>query len=335
MNTEVRQQSLEAAPPFDKTSVDVTTSLAWATWGLFAGLGILLIGVGLFSTIIGVRSQTNGYAGWEIGTIGAAYYGGFLAGAKLTLAALSKVGHIRVYSAWASLLAATMIAVGLTNEPAVWIAMRFVSGLCIAGSYVVAESWLNRLASNDNRGRLLAVYIVVTSAAFGIGQIAVGRFGQDTITAFAVAAMLTSLAVVPVALSAEAAPPPVEPTIRLPLRQLARQVPTGLGTCLLVGVAHGALVSMGVVYATRVGLSAGEAGRFVAATAVGGVLTQWPLSAASDDLDRRFVGVIAAIHAAGASLFLLIVGPEGAPGLLAMALLGAASFPLYSIAGAL
>ncbi len=312
----------------------VGSSLAWATGGLFAGLGILLVGVGLFATVVGVQAQTNGYADWEIGAIGAAYYGGFLAGSKLTLVVLSKVGHIRVYSAWASMLAATMIVVGLSAQPATWIGMRFLSGLCIAGLYIVAESWLNQLASNDNRGRLLAVYMVVTTGAYGIGQILVGQFGQTAVTSFAVAAILTSLAVVPVALSEDAAPPPHERSASLPLRDLARQVPTGLGTCLLVGVTHGALIGMGVVYATRVGLTAGQAGRFVAATAVGGVLSQWPLSAASDDLDRRFVGVVAAVHAVGASVFLLIAGPQGWSGLLAMALLGAASFPLYSIASA-
>jgi len=312
----------------------VGTSLAWSTWGLFVGLGILLVGVGLFATVVGVNSQSNGFAGWEIGAIGSAYYAGFLAGSKLTIAALSKVGHIRVYSAWASVLAATMILVGLSDHPAMWIAMRFISGLCIAGLYVVAESWLNQLASNDNRGKLLAVYMVVTSGAFGIGQILVGQFGKTTVTAFAVAALLTSLAVVPVALSEDAAPPPMDRSVSIPLRVLARLVPTGLGACLLVGVTHGALVAMGVVYATRVGLTAGEAGQFVAATAVGGVLSQWPLSAASDDLDRRFVGVVAALHAVGASVLLLIAGPQGWLGLVGMALLGAASFPLYSIASA-
>jgi len=88
------------------------------------------------------------------------------------------------------------------------------------------------------------------------------------------------------------------------------------------------------VYATRVGLSPGAAGRFVAATAVGGVLTQWPLSSASDEIDRRFVGVVAALGAIGASTWLLLAGASGWNGLLAMAMLGGASFPLYSIASA-
>ncbi len=311
-----------------------STSIAWATWGLFVGLGILLVGVGLFATVVGVRGQLNGFADWVIGVIGAAYYGGFLAGSRLTLGALAGVGHIRVYAALASMLSATMIIVGLTDSAPAWMAMRFVSGMCIAGLYVVAESWLNQLASNQNRGRLMAVYMVVTSGAFGIGQVLVGPVDPKTVTAFAVAAMLTSLAVVPVSLSEDAVPPPIVRSLKLPLRQLARQVPTGVGTCVLVGVAHGALVAMGVVYATRVGLSPSEAGRFIAATAVGGVIAQYPISSASDEIDRRFVGVVAACTAVGASVFLLIGGAAGWKGLLAMALLGGASFPLYSIASA-
>ena len=62
------------------------------------------------------------------------------------------------------------------------------------------------------------------------------------------------------------------------------------------------------------------------------MLLQWPLSEASDELDRRFVGVVAATIAAGVGVWLLIDGPYGWRGLAAMALLGGLSFPLYSIA---
>src|ERR1700755_3145746 len=114
-----------------------TRSRAFATWALFVGLALLLVGVGLFSTLIGVRSDLNGFATWVIGAIGAAYYGGFLVGSKLTVWALARVGHIRVYAALASMLAATMITVGLTDSSVVWIVVRFASGVCIAGQYVV------------------------------------------------------------------------------------------------------------------------------------------------------------------------------------------------------
>lgn len=322
---------VEPSPDFGRA---VTSSLAWSTWALFTGMGILLVGVGLLSTAVGIRSELNGYENWVIGLIGAAYYAGFLAGSKLTLAALATVGHIRSYAALASLLAAAAIVMGLADHPAVWIGMRFATGMCIAGQYVIAESWLNQLGTNATRGRILAVYMVVTGGAYGLGQVLVGRVHPESLTAFAVAALLISVAVSPVALSEDAVPPPMGSTTRLTLRKLAEQVPTGVGSCFLVGVTHGALIAMGAVYATRVGMSPAEAGRFVAATAVGGVVLQWPISVASDELDRRFVGGLIAFGTAITVTFLLVNGPFGWPGLFAMALIGGLSFPLYSIAGA-
>ena len=48
--------------------------------------------------------------------------------------------------------------------------MRLVSGLCFAGIYVVAESWLNDRASRANRGRLFAVYMLVLYGGLGTAQ---------------------------------------------------------------------------------------------------------------------------------------------------------------------
>src|SRR5262245_42304432 len=96
-------------------------SLAFATWALFLGLALLLVGVGLFATIVSVASDLNGYSTGLIGAIAAAYYIGFLAGSKLTLWALLRVGHIRVFAAHASVLSATMIAVGLTDSAPLWV----------------------------------------------------------------------------------------------------------------------------------------------------------------------------------------------------------------------
>ena len=55
--------------------------------------------------------------------------------------------------------------------------MRFVFGFCFAGLYIVIESWLSELSTPVNRGRTLAVYMIVSMSGLGIGQylIAVGR----------------------------------------------------------------------------------------------------------------------------------------------------------------
>ena len=312
----------------------LTRDLALATWGLFVGLAFLLLAAGLFGTLLGVRSELIKLPTVVSSLISASYYGGFLVGSRVALSALSRVGHIRVFAALASLLSAAMLAVGLTESAPAWAWLRFITGLCLAGQYVVAESWLNNLATNENRGRLLAIYAVVTSGAFGLGQLLLFAVDARVVTGFAIASIITSLAVAPVALSEDAVAPAVVERENVSLRELAKTVPTGVFSCLLIGMAHGALTGMAAIYATRVGLSAGRIGLFVAAPNIGGMLLHWPVAAASDDIDRRAVGFAASIGAIGAAV-LLLLGPSTSPmALLLIAVLGGCSYPLYSIAAA-
>ena len=312
----------------------LTHDIALATWGLFVGLALLLLAAGLFGTLLGVRSELIKLPTVVSSLISASYYGGFLVGSRVALSALGRVGHIRVFAALASLLSAAMLAVGLTESAPAWAWLRFVTGLCLAGQYVVAESWLNNLATNENRGRLLAIYAVVTSGAFGLGQVLLFAIDARVITGFAIASIITSLAVAPVALSEDAVAPVMVKREHISLRDLAHLVPTGVFSCLLVGMAHGALTGMAAIYATRVGLSTGRIGLFVAAPNIGGMLLHWPVSAASDDIDRRAVGFAASIGAIGAAV-LLLLGPSSSPmALLLITALGGFSYPLYSIAAA-
>ena len=312
----------------------LTTSIAWATWALFVGLGLMLTGAGLFATVAGIRSETEGFPTVLIGLVTAAYYLGFLAGSRLTLRLLGSVGHIRVYAALASILSAAVLVTGMAVVPLAWIALRFLSGACLAGQYVVAESWLNQLVTNANRGRILSVYSLVTIVAYGLGQVSVGLVDANTLTVFGIAAILTSLAVAPVALSAEAAPPIVAPPERMSLRELFSIVPTGVITSVLVGVAHGSFLGLAAVYATRGGLSEARVGLFVALPTVGSLLLQLPIAAASDDIDRRAVGALAAFTAAAAAVLLVVSDVGSFPSMIAMVLIGGTTYPLYSIAGA-
>jgi MFS family permease len=308
-------------------------SMAAATWALFAGLTLLLTGAGLIGSLLGVRAELEGFSTLTSGVISASYYAGFLVGSKLAYAALGRVGHIRVYVALAAMTAAAILVQGLAPNPITWTTMRFVTGLCIAGQYVVAESWLNDLATNENRGRLLAVYSIVVSAAFGLGQVLLGFGNPATVTLFAVATIFMTLAVVPVALSESSAPKFQKPG-SISLKELATIVPSGFFATMIIGVTHGGMFGMAAVYATRVGLTAGTLTIFLTAPLIGGVLGQIPISSASDDVDRRAVTFFVAVGAGVVSLLLALTGGVGWKGSVLMVILGALSYPLYALAAA-
>jgi MFS family permease len=305
-----------------------------STWGLFTGLALLLLTAGVYSTLVGIRAELKNLPTLISGGITTAYYAGFLLGSWYTLRALKQVGHIRVYAALASLLSASVLITGAYDSPIVWIVMRSSTGFCFAGLYVVAESWLNGLASNTFRGRLLAMYNVVTIGAYGAGQLLVFNFDARTLTGFAFAAVISSLAVIPVAMSEQASTPPVENNTHITMRELAKIVPTGAGTILLVGLAHGGMLGMAVIYATREGLSVGRVGILIAAINLGGMALTWPISSASDDIDRRIIGVLSTLAVIILGLVMLTQTPSSWVTTALLFAIGGFSFPLYAVGGA-
>jgi MFS family permease len=284
--------------------------------------------------LVGIRAELKQLPTLVSGGITTAYYAGFLLGSWYALRALKQVGHIRVYAALASLLSASVLITGVYDSPIVWILMRSSTGFCFAGLYVVAESWLNGLASNTFRGRLLAMYNVVTIGAYGVGQLLVFNFDARTLTGFAFAAVVSSLAVIPVVMSEQAATPQVENNTHITMRELARIVPTGAGTILLVGLAHGGMLGMAVIYATREGLSVGRVGILIAAINLGGMALTWPISSASDDLDRRIIGVLSSLAVIVLGLVMLTQTPSSWVTTALLFAIGGFSFPLYAVGGA-
>jgi len=301
---------------------------------LFTGLALLLVTAGVHSTLVGIRAELKQLPTLVSGGITTAYYAGFLLGSWYTLRALKQVGHIRVYAALASLLSASVLITGVYDSPIVWILMRSSTGFCFAGLYVVAESWLNGLATNTFRGRLLAVYNVVTIGAYGAGQLLVFNFDARTLTGFAFAAVISSLAVIPVVMSEQAATPNVDNHTHITMRELAKIVPTGAGTILLVGLAHGGMLGMAVIFATREGLSVGRVGILIAAINLGGMALTWPISSASDDLDRRIIGVLSSLAVIVLGLVMLTQTPSSWFTTALLFAIGGFSFPLYAVGGA-
>ncbi len=289
-----------------------------------------MLGNGLQGSLIGIRSENADFSDLSVGLIMSAYFLGILIGSPAASRALSSVGHIRVFAALASIASAAALAYLLAVHPVTWTLMRFATGFCMAGLYVVAESWINDMATNATRGRMLAVYMVVSMGGFAGGQQLLNVADPSGFELFVLASILISLALVPVSLSARSAPPTRIPT-PMSLKKLMAIVPTGVVVAMLVGVANGAVVGLGAVYATRVGLEPGQVALFVGAPYLGGVAGQIPVGAVADVLPRRLLIVLLALGATAATVGLLTVpiGSAAAYGL--MFLVGCCTFPLYSM----
>ncbi len=303
---------------------------AAAARALFVGIFLLMAGNGLQGSLLGVRSEAEGFSLQVTGIVMASYFAGFLAGSKYAEHLLSKVGHIRVFAGLASTASSAVLIHAVFVSPITWGLMRFVTGMCMAGLYVVAESWLNDLATNATRGRILSVYMLVTMGGLTAGQFMLDLANPDGFELFVLSSILVSASLVPVVLSASSSPPLSVPE-PLSLRELTRLVPTGVVTSFWVGTSAGVIMGLSAVYAVNVGMSSGRVTTFLAAPLVGSVVFQWPIGYMSDRVSRRAVMLLVAVVASVVCLALTIVGAGTWPAIALMFALGGMTFPLYSL----
>lgn len=325
----------DVSPPVEDAETQAVptpeVSARSAASALLLGMALLMVGNSLGGSVVGIRAELESFNGIATGVIMASYFGGFLAGSRLSIGLLSSVGHVRVFAALASLASTVALVQAVAVTPLIWGPTRFITGACMAGLYVVAESWLNDIATAQTRGRILAAYMVVSMGGVAIGQALLVTASALEVTLFIVASILISMAVLPVSLSTTSAPPITTPE-PLSLRELIKIVPTGAVSMFLIGTSTGVLFGMGAVFATRSGFTNNETALFLFAPMVGAVLFQFPLGIVSDRVPRRGLLAVVATSTSLAALLLTRLDPTSIAGTAAMFVLGGLMFPLYSLA---
>jgi MFS family permease len=298
---------------------------------LLLGFGILMLGDGLQSTLLGVRASLEGFPTAITGLVMSTFYIGFLGGALYAPRVVERVGHIRVFGALASMASASVLIHGIMVTPLAWSLLRLLSGFCLAGLYVVAESWLNDRATNRTRGQLLSIYMVMSYVGYAGGQLLLNAADPGGLELFILTSVLISLALVPLLLSAGPAPK-FSTQSALSLRELYAISPLGVVGALATGMASGALFGFGPVYAESSGLSISQISFFMTAILLGCTLLQWPIGRLSDTLDRRLIITVVTFLAAAAAVAAVPISAMSTSTLLLlMAVFGGLSIPLYSL----
>ncbi|MDX1483604.1 MAG: MFS transporter [Alphaproteobacteria bacterium] len=298
---------------------------------LLTGAAILLLGNGLFGTLLGVRANLENFGLTEIGMIMAAYFLGYVVGSFVCARTVHQVGHIRTLAAVSAILAATAIAHAIFVDPVVWGVLRLVTGFCIVGFFLVIESWLNSLAPPTVRGRVFSLYMLVNLLAIAIGQFLLAVADARDFVLFGLVTILFSLSLVPTALTQVDAPPPQDAG-GLGLARLYEASPVGVLGCLTCGLVTGSFWGLGAVFGSKLALSQIGIASFMSAVILGGAVAQWPIGSISDRIDRRKVIVSVAAVGSGAAFLTLVVSTHSFVALLGTAaLLGASMFSLYSL----
>src|SRR5690606_37491797 len=119
----------------------------------------------------------------------------FVVGTYVCPKIVMSAGHVRAFSAFAATAAAAVLLHPLLVNAPVWIVLRFATGACVFGLYMVIESWLNERSTNEARGRVFAFYQVISLLALALGQYLILLDSDSISTAFMIAGALFSIGV--------------------------------------------------------------------------------------------------------------------------------------------
>lgn len=292
---------------------------------------LLISGSGLLGTLLAVRGSSVGMSDATLGLVMAAYFAGFLIGTRSGPPLIRRVGHIRAFAIGAALATAAALGHAMTDSPWIWAALRMLSGMALVTLYTVIESWLNADAPPSHRGQVFAIYMGVNLFALAVGQQLLLAAPIGGFELFSLVALLSCLALVPVAWTRQPQPQLSEPR---PYRigKLWRNAPSAGAAAALSGLVMGGFWGLGPVAAARIGLEPAAIAGFMTMAIVGGAALQWPLGRLSDRHDRRLV---LALVAAGAALLALALVPalvHPLPRMVLVFAFGGLAFALYPIA---
>lgn len=285
------------------------TRMVTSLSALILSIMLLVSGNAFLMTLLGIRLSIESVSPDIIGWVLVCYSIGFVLGTLYVHKVIGRVGHIRAFAVFAAIAAVTSLLYPMAISMVFWAALRVLSGFSIAGVLVVIESWFSSRATNSNRGALFAVYQIVFYLSAAGGQLIVNVGDPANFMPFSLAAILLTLALVPLSMTRMDAPV-IEQVQRISVFTLARESFTGVFGALICGVMIGGFYALGPVYATLVGLNVAKTSTFMASAIVAAMILAWPLGRLCDRFDRRRVMFWVAITAAASAGTVGVLGAQ-------------------------
>ena len=258
------------------------------SWALFSGFAILITAHGFQGNLLQVRSVIEDFSFITTGIIMSGYFVGYFVGANMVPNLVSKVGHIRVFAAFASMASLSILIHAIFVNPTIWTLARFLTGFSLIGVYIVTESWLNDRATNRNRGGVLSIYMFITFAGLAAGTLLLNFNKPEQYEPFILTSLLFSIALVPILLTKRTAPK-FKKISFMKIRQLYKISPLGTFSMLCTGLIHSAIFGVGAVYATTLNFTIFEISLFLFLITIAGAIFQFPIGFFSDRHDRRII----------------------------------------------
>ncbi|MBS0253143.1 MAG: MFS transporter [Proteobacteria bacterium] len=226
---------------------------------------------------------------WIIGLAGAAPAIAVFIALPLLSRLMTKVGAVRAIASGCVIGSIGFLALYMFPSPLAWIGIRLLMSAGFALPWLAGETWINAVAREDMRGRVIAVYAIAFFSGYAVGPLLLRGLGISGFEPFAAAAAITMLSGLPIVLGRRLAPPLHHDGTQsfVWAMQLA---PVAMVAAFMGGFAEITNLSLIPNVALAAGWSQDGALGLLTVMTIGGILLQYPLGWLSDKMHR--VGLV-------------------------------------------
>lgn len=288
---------------------------------------------GMLLPLLAILMELNGVSSALNGLSSSALYLGILVMAPLAEKPLLRLGYKPVILTGLVTVLACLLAFPLINHYLAWLGLRFLLGAGDSLLHIATQLWITDSAPEDKRGRYVSLYGLAFGSGFAIGPLLAGLYTHGLWLPFALAFLLTLLALL-AALPLRNAKPSGAGLAHAGVGQYGtvfKLAGIALLTCFSYGFLEGALTAGLPIYANRSALGIASVSWLLPALFFSALATQMPLGALSDRYGRRKLMML--VFSLGTAAFVMATQTEGSlPQTLACyALVGLSCGSLYTL----
>lgn len=271
-------------------------------------IAIAGLGFGTSLPLLAILLERAGHSSTTIGINTAIHSVAALIVLPFAPEALRRFGPARLLMASLVVIALSLIIMRAYIDLRVWTPMRFVFGAALAMMFTTSEYWVNAIATEETRGRLIGLYATIFSLGWAAGPLLLSVLGVESWAPVIVTTALLALSMVPLLTLRHGAPVP-ETAPPGGLAEILRLAPVASLAPFVYGAVEFGVFAMLPVYAIQHGLSPAEGAIMLAALSAGNVALQYPIGWLADRMDRSRLLVICALAGvAGAASLPLVIG---------------------------
>lgn len=271
---------------------------------------VFLVGlaIGMSMPLTALNMERWGEASWVIGLVAAAPAGAIVAVMPLVPRVARRIGAFPAILL--GCLSGGVLLLAMPFLPQVWIwgVFRFLMGIAFAMPWLICETWVNSLAQESNRGRVLALYGVAFFGGVALAPWILSKTGVAGWQPFCLAAGIVFASLLPL-LPLRKSLPQMAVGPRLRLGAVVRLAPVMIICAILAGATEFSLFSLLPLHALNNGYGEAAALELLTALMLGAVILQYPVGRLADLGKRRQLLLgLGALTIVGLVLTLFVIG---------------------------